>query len=82
MDYIIERMSGKPGLIKTVENLLKSGILDSIENSSDYDTCENLSGKELAYKVITDLKRLTVNLPDQNLAKALNESADDVLAKL
>ncbi len=83
MDYIIGKMSGKPGLVKTVENLLKSGIL---ENEVDYDSlkkeAESLTGNELARKVISDLKKLTADLPDQDLAKALNDSADEVLNKL
>ncbi|MCQ2585552.1 MAG: tetratricopeptide repeat protein [Treponema sp.] len=83
MDYVIGKMSGKPGLVKTVENLLKSGIL---ETEMDYSQIESeaakLTGKELARKVISDLRKLTADLPDQNLAKALQESADEVLKKL
>lgn len=83
MDYVIGKMSGKPGLVKTVQNLLKSGILDT---EIDYESLEKeastLTGNELAKKVITDLKKLTADLPDQSLAQALSNSADEVLAKL
>ena len=75
-------MSGKPGLVKTVENLLKSGILETdVEYSQIESEAAKLTGKDLAKKVIMDLRKLTHDLPDQNLAKALQESADDVLKK-
>ncbi len=82
MDYVIGKMSGKPGLVKTVENLLKSGILETdVEYSQIESEAAKLTGKDLAKKVIMDLRKLTHDLPDQNLAKALQESADDVLKK-
>ena len=83
MDYVIGKMSGKPGLVKTVENLLKSGILDT---EVDYESLEReasaLTGDELITKVIKDLKYLTEELTDKNLAKALQDSADDVLSRM
>ncbi|MCQ2572416.1 MAG: tetratricopeptide repeat protein [Treponema sp.] len=83
MDYVIGKMSGKPGLVKTVENLLKSGILETDTSYSQIETeAAKLSGHELARKVINDLKTLTADLQDQNLATALKESADEVLKKL
>jgi len=83
MDYVIGKMSGKPGLVKTVENLLKSGILETeVDYSQIESEAANLTGNDLARKVISDLKDLTADLPDHNLAKALNDSADDVLNKL
>lgn len=83
MDYVIGKMSGKPGLAKTVENLLKSGILDDTNCCSELNGEDaELEGKELAKKVISSLKELTADLEDQHLATALNNSADEVLAKL
>ncbi len=83
MDYVIGKLSGKPGLVKTVENLLKSGILDTDTSYSQIQTeAAELTGNDLAKKVILDLEKLTEGLEDQGLAKALNDSADEVLGKL
>lgn len=83
MDYVIGKMSGKPGLVKTVENLLKSGILETDVTYSEIESeAASLTGNDLARKVISDLKKLTADLPDKHLASALCESADDILKKL
>lgn len=83
MDYVIGKMSGKPGLVKTVENLLKSGILETdVEFPQIEKEASELTGNELARKVIEDLKNLTADLEDQYLATALKNSADEVLGKL
>lgn len=83
MDYVIAKMSGSPGLMTTVKNLLNSGILDpAIDYSSIEKEAENISGDELVCKVIKDLKALTNGLEDKQLARALNDEADKILSRM
>lgn len=82
LEYIIAKMSGKPGLLKTVQSLIKSGMLgDDYEipqTQEEYDAASNA----LVKKVLCIMKDLCLGLEDQNLAKALCNCADSVLERI
>ncbi len=100
LDFLIARLSGKPGLLKTSDSLKKSGVLegkkaeisgtessyngenapDSIEEN--YAELQNLSNLELVKKVINDMKNLTCDLDDKELAEGLQKMAEETEDKL
>lgn len=83
MEYLIAKMSGKPGLLKTSQSLIKSGVLgETHAEKTDDSDFENGVSNESLRKVITLMKKLSGELQDQNLAKALCNSADSVLEKI
>ncbi len=80
MDYIIAKMSGKPGLLETVQSLKASGALGPQENAA-----ENFSDgteSEMVEKVLNKMKNLAKDLQDKTLSCALCECADSVLGRL
>ncbi len=80
MDYIIAKMSGKPGLLETVQSLRDSGVLGVQENAA-----ENFSDgteSEMVEKVLNKMKNLAKDLQDKPLSCALCECADSVLGRL
>ena len=80
MDYIIAKMSGKPGLLETVQSLKDSGALGPQENAT-----ENFSDgteSEMVEKVLNKMKNLAKDLQDKTLSSALCECADSVLGRL
>jgi len=83
MDYLVAKMSGSPGLLKTMQGLVKSGALG---NDVDPDLMEKavagLTGDELTKKVLNDMKKMTDSLADRDLAKALKDAADEALDQL
>ena len=85
MEYLISKMSGKPGLLKTSQSLRKAGVLNVV-NSTDTanatESEENGISNHTIKKVISTMKKLSLDLQDKNLAKALCNSADNVLEKI
>ncbi|MCQ2591893.1 MAG: tetratricopeptide repeat protein [Treponema sp.] len=79
IEYLISKMSGRPGLLQTSQSLRKSGTIDAVENNLDEET--DLSNESLR-KVIKLMKKLTADLDDKYLAKALCCSADSILEQI
>ena len=83
MDYILAKMSGNPGLVSTITNLLNSGILDTEVDYAELEKqVENVKGDELVCKVMNDLKKLASCLDDKYLSEALCKEADRILARI
>ena len=80
MEYLISKMSGKPGLLKTSQSLRKTGVLGEVEAVTSGES-GNVSNQEIK-DVIGIMKKLSASLDDKNLAKALCSSADNVLEKI
>ena len=77
LDYIIARLSGKPGLLTTVDALRTLAEIRLYTFSgSDSDIRTD------AKKVLTNLANLTESLTDKDLRKALSDSASAVLREL
>lgn len=84
IEYIISKMSGKPGLLSTATALLKSGVLGEEYNDRLNDEIESDDEvrNELIRVVLTDMKKMSQNLPDQLLADAMAASIDNILERI
>lgn len=81
MEYLIAKMSGKPGLLKTGQSLIKAGVLGE-ETGSSNDDSEIVATNENIRSVIKYMEKLSAGLEDKNLAKALCSNADNILEKI
>ncbi len=82
IEYIIQKMSGKPGLLITAESLIKSGVLGEEYNRQLEDCCEEELSNDLIRHVISDMKKLAQGLEDKFLCTALCVSADAILEQI
>ena len=82
IEYIIQKLSGKPGLLITAESLIKSGVLGEEYNRQLEDCCDEELSNDLIRHVISDMKKLAQNLEDKELADALCASADKILEQI
>lgn len=83
IEYIISKLSGKPGLLETAESLIKSGVLGDEYNSHlEYDKEDSEVTNEMIRTVILTMKKLSEYLEDENLTKALSVSADGILEQI
>ena len=81
LDYLIARLSGKPGLLITSKALRKTDVMHGmLDEVSPED--ENLYGRELILKVFADLQRLLPYLPDDNLSKALMNESETLIDRI
>lgn len=81
LDYLIARLSGKPGLLMMTNSIRKTEVFDNMVNDVSPES-EGLSGKKLVKKVLVDMKIMASKLSDQNLAKALINEVLEVEKKL
>ncbi len=77
LDYLISKLEGRPGLLKTSHALRKSGALSDFVQEEDVNT--DYSQDELARIVVTDMKALAGFLEEDDLVIALNKLADNFL---
>ena len=82
IEYIIAKMSGKPGLLITAKALLESGAL-----GEDYDKqltaeAEDDVSNAMITHVLKYMKKLAASLQDDKLSKALCLSADNILERI
>ena len=85
IEYIISRMSGKPGLLNTATALIKSGVLGEeylshLQNKEVYSDTQ--LPNSLLYKVIMDMKNLSKFLEDKALVSAMEASLDNILERI
>ena len=81
IEYIISRISGRPGLCKTISLLFESGFIEKDLEKSTVDNDKNLSSEQIK-SVLENTKVLARNLEDSLLADALCKLADEVLEKM
>ena len=81
IEYIISRISGRPGLCKTISLLFESGFIEKDLEKSTVDNDKNLSSEQVK-SVLENTKVLARNLEDSLLADALCKLADEVLEKM
>ena len=78
LDYVIARLSGKPGLLATAEVLRKiklpAGLLE--KGASPFSA---LTDEQLVPLVIHDMRTKLTDLPDASLAAALDAAASEAL---
>jgi hypothetical protein len=84
LDFIIAKLSGKPGLLRTTVSLKKSGIFGKEEESlTDAEQqAQNYSEKELVKKVLSDMRMMTMSLHDRELAVGLEKLGKEAEEKL
>jgi len=84
IDYIIAKLSGKPGLFLTTLSLLKSGVLgDEYLSRSLEEDFENQSiTNEMLRQVILNMKKMAQSLDDKYLTQALCATADSILERI
>ncbi len=80
LDYVIDRLSGKPGLLAAAEALRTNGLVAAPEQR--YDIVEKFDEIAVAGKVFGFMRPLIHALPDKDSAVALDASAAAVLRKL
>ena len=81
VEYIISRISGKPGLCKTISLLFESGYIEyenSVQNSS---SSEKMTQEEIK-EVFQNIRKLSRNLEDILLADSLCKLTDDLMEKM
>ena len=78
LDYIIARLSGKPGLLATVNALINSGLVTVQEDVRPSDKI----GVELVAQVLSDVRELSMNVKDEYLRDALDSEALMLLEKI
>lgn len=81
LEFLINNLSGKPGLFAISETLRKSGMFAG-EYSEITPESQSLSGKELVYKVFGYIKDLINDIEDKNLAESMQNYIDKLLTKL
>lgn len=82
IDYLLAKMSGKPGLLLTTKSLLKSGVLGNEYRVQLISDCEEELNNEMLRRVLTYMKKLSESLDDFGLASALRACADGALEKI
>lgn len=81
-EYIIAKMSGKPGLLKTAQSLIKSGILGE-EYETFAEEVENMElNNDLIKKVLHIMISLSAELEDKGLTQSLTNCAESVLERI
>ena len=81
MEYIIAKMSGIPGLLKTALSLKKAGLLGEANLDTVSQNVFAVTNHELR-KVFKCMKKLSNDLDDEYLADAMCNSIDNILEKI
>lgn len=80
MDYIISKLSGKPGLMTMAESLRDKGLVSVPDEK--YDIVERFDEPAVSARVIGLMRPLVQQLPDKNDALSLDGSLRNVLERL
>ena len=81
IEYLIAKMSGTPGLLKTAQSLKKAGILGEDDTAYDAQKPFSVTNHELR-KVFKCMKELSDGLDDSYLADAMCNRIDNVLERI
>lgn len=78
LDYIIARLSGRPGLLRTASEVRRQNNIQE----NDMQIAINGNNRRDIVNVLKDMENLTFYLEDKNLSKALIVVAEEVVDKL
>lgn len=78
LDYIIARLSGRPGLLRTASEVRRQKNIQE----NDMQIAINGNNRRDIVNVLKDMENLTFYLEDKNLSKALIVVAEEVVDKL
>ena len=79
LDYVIARLSGRPGLLATAEVLRKIKLPLGLLETNGTSPFTSLTDEQLVPLVIHDMRTKLADLPDASLASALDEAASKAL---
>lgn len=84
LDFLIARLSGKPGLLRTSKSLRKSGALDGLieEDELIEDDGKDIPIEKLASEVLGEMCILAKDLPDKSMSEGLIKLAEDSIKTL
>ena len=80
MDYIISKLSGKPGLMTVAESLRDKGLVSVPDEK--YDIVERFDEPAVSARVIGLMRPLVQQLPNKNDALSLDGSLRNLLERL
>ncbi len=80
IDYIIDRLTGRPGLLATAEELRRNGLVQIPE--ARYDIVEKFDEAATTGRVLSLMRAFIHHLPEKNIAIALDNAVIDVLERL
>ena len=72
LDYVISKLSGRPGLYATANALIRSGLIHESPESKASDK----EGLSLVREVLANLRQLSEELEDKSLRDVLNKELD------
>lgn len=78
LDYIIARLSGRPGLLRTASEVRRQNNIQE----NDMQIAINGNNRRDIVNVLKDMENLTFYLEDKNLSKALIVVVEEVVDKL
>ena len=81
VEYIISRISGKPGLCKTISLLFESGYIEYENSVQNSGSSEKMTQEEIK-EVFQNIRKLSRNLEDILLADSLCKLIDDLMEKM
>ena len=81
IEYLIAKMSGTPGLLKTAQSLKKAGVLGEEDSAPDMQKPFQVTNHELR-KVFKCMKSLSDGLDDHYLADAMCNRIDNILERI
>ncbi|MCK9169578.1 MAG: tetratricopeptide repeat protein [Treponema sp.] len=83
LDYVIDKLSGRPGLILTAEELRRTELLSDVFPAEvSVLPSSGITDRQLAHTVIENMREMVNDLPDAYLAKALDTCAVEALKTL
>lgn len=82
IEYLLSKMSGRPGLLITAQSLIKSGVLGEDCKSNLSAEIEDELNNELIRHVLVYMKELAESLDDFGLSTALRACADVALERI
>lgn len=81
LEYLIAKLSGKPGLLQTAISLIKTGVFG--EATEDVlEKNEFTPSNHQLRKVLKNMKKLSEGLEDTLLSKSMRLSVDNILEKI
>ena len=80
MDFVIDRLDGRDGLLAVSEYLRKTGIVDVPERR--YDIVEKFDNAAFTGRVFSIMRQYIHALPDKNMATALDTAVTRILEQL
>ena len=80
MEYIISKLSGKPGLMELAENIREKGLVEV--PAERYDIVERFDELAASARIMNVMRPIVQQLPDKNNSSLLDDSLQHLLDRL